>query len=606
MNKFLTYTSFLLLMGCFCLPNSAIAQAGCPGCVIDVPGTLAEDTIYLSNIVPGTKGDYYDNDLSFRMPKTTNPVAANDPGIPAGLTIDEIAINGLTNVPPGLSWEVDQTSYDPASQTDGCIKFCGTPLQSGLFVIEVSVTARIAFLSQEVTFDLEMLIEPSLSSNDGFSMTNNIGCGETTVSFQNNVLSSGQPGFHYSWDFGNGQTSIDEHPADITYSTPGTYVVKYQAVVDTVGYILTGIRLEEVACTDLISAPDIFVRIEDPAGEEVYHSGEFTNTDVPIEMSLNLKLEDGNYLLEAIDADSGLEFGDDDCAITHFNQLSNGQLDGDSYSLVLTIIHPTDTIEATDTVYVYEIPEAPVIESASETSFCEGDSAVLQSSYSSGNQWFMDGEMINGATEPNFTALLAGLYSVQYTSAEGCTSESDELEVITFELPEVPAFANTNNLLHLPEDFPLNADLSLQWYFNGDEVPGATDAELCATETGEYTLVITDQATGCTNEYATDVIIDPTYDCTVSSHTLADLGMTIQLFPNPTAGPISLEISSPEVRNLQVVLVDIAGRKLAERAKGLAVGSNLVELDLSDLASGLYLLRLESEGYIESLRVVKQ
>ena len=91
------------------------AQSGCPGCVVDLPA-LPSDTIYLGNAPDGIAGEPYDGDLSFRMPKTTDPVHDIDPSTPAGLNIGNITIIALLNVPPGLSWEPSQFNFDPDNE----------------------------------------------------------------------------------------------------------------------------------------------------------------------------------------------------------------------------------------------------------------------------------------------------------------------------------------------------------------------------------------------------------------------------------------------------------------------------------------------------------
>jgi len=62
-----------ILLLTFVLLTSWQASAQCPGCVVDLP-TLPEDTIYLGNAPDGMVSFYYDEDISFRLPKTTDPV----------------------------------------------------------------------------------------------------------------------------------------------------------------------------------------------------------------------------------------------------------------------------------------------------------------------------------------------------------------------------------------------------------------------------------------------------------------------------------------------------------------------------------------------------
>jgi hypothetical protein len=97
MKKFLAIL-FFLSVGVF---SNLSAQSGCPGCMIDLPD-LPEDTIYLSPAPDGQVGEYYEEDISFRMPKTTTPVAAVDPDVVPDVAIESITILSVTNVPPRL------------------------------------------------------------------------------------------------------------------------------------------------------------------------------------------------------------------------------------------------------------------------------------------------------------------------------------------------------------------------------------------------------------------------------------------------------------------------------------------------------------------------
>ena len=198
MTKHSTFILFLLIFQFHFLS----AQSGCPGCVINLP-PLPSDTIYLGDAPDGIAGEAYDGDLSFRMPKTTDAV----PGTPGGLNIGKITIQSLLNVPPGLSWESNKTEFDPGDETDGCVKFCGTPVLPGHYEVQVFVTATVLGINESTSFTFDFYIAPATSMTDGFNLLNNNGCGEVTASFENNVVSNGHFGFSYYWDFGNGEMS---------------------------------------------------------------------------------------------------------------------------------------------------------------------------------------------------------------------------------------------------------------------------------------------------------------------------------------------------------------------------------------------------------------
>ncbi len=131
-----------------------------------------------------------------------------------------------------------------STETDGCIKICGTPSTSDSFELIVTLKATVLFFAQEATFPLSLYIAPKVSNTDGFSLTNPEGCGSTTVTFTNNVPSGGASGFTYEWDFGDGSPVFTgENPPPHTYDQVGQYAVSYHAIVDTAGFILESIRV---------------------------------------------------------------------------------------------------------------------------------------------------------------------------------------------------------------------------------------------------------------------------------------------------------------------------------------------------------------------------
>ena len=230
------------------------AQSGCPGCQTALPANLPADTLYLQNIPDGEAGLAYNQDISFRMPKTTTPVFAVDSITPPGLTISKIEIISVDGLPQGLYWEPSQWEFQTATETDGCIKICGTPTVSDSFVLTVKIKATVLFLVQEKTFPMRIYIAPKVSNTDGFSMSNFTGCGSAEVTFENNVPSGGADGFEYVWDFGDNTGFEGENPPPHTYTEPGIYTVSYHATVDTAGYILESVTVLDVECVDQLGA----------------------------------------------------------------------------------------------------------------------------------------------------------------------------------------------------------------------------------------------------------------------------------------------------------------------------------------------------------------
>ncbi len=500
------------------------AQSGCPGCVVNVPPGLPADTIYLGNIPDGLQGTAYNQDVSFRMPKTTTPVAAVDSTTPPGLTISKIEILAVEGLPPGLYWQPNQFVFNVADETDGCIKICGTPTVADSFVLTVRVKATVLVISKEATFPMRMYIAPKISVTDGFSMTNFTGCNSTRVNFINNIPSNGEPGFQYHWDFGDGTTFDGENPAPHSYTEPGIYPIHYQAIIDTAGYVLENVTVLDVDCVDQlgVGAPDLYLLLDDPNGTEIFDSSpDVNNTPLPYTFPVGLPLEMGNYTLKVVDEDSGPKGGDDDCGTVSFNILSNDTIVAGGLTVVLHIIHVIDTLYSTDTVRVYPLPVLPV-------------------------------------------------YNVY------------------------------NNRLRLTDTLHLPAQYSLQWYYGNNPIPGATGFTYCAEESGSYGLLITDLETGCTNFYATTVVVDPEFDCTTGTGEPATLSFAI--LPNPATDLVEIQLDNPLAANGLLQVWNVNGQLV--QAQALNGGATHISVDCASWAAGLFFFELRAEGYRGRGRVV--
>ncbi|TNE60154.1 MAG: PKD domain-containing protein, partial [Bacteroidetes bacterium] len=454
-----------------CLFFSALtilpAQSGCPGCMLNLPAGLPDDTLYLPALPDGEKGTPYDEDISFRVPKSTTPVNAVDSTTPPGLVISKIEIVGIDGMPSGLFWEASQLVFETDIETDGCIKICGTPSKTDSFILTVKLKATVVVIppftvTQETSFPLRLYVAPKVSMTDGFTMTNVTGCGSTTVTFANNIPSNGAPGFSYEWDLGDGTTYSGENPPPHTYSQPGLYEVNYHATIDTVGDILVSATLLSVDCSDLTSAPDLYMFIEDPNGNEVYNSSpHINNTSLPHTFPINLLLDQtGNYNLEVWDEDSGLKGSDDACGSVPFNILSGDTLTSGGFKIVLNIEHPIDEVFSTDTVQVFPKPMTPVVIANTLTACSGTDTMVLESSFGGGNQWFVNDQLIPGANDFLFMPDSTGYYQVQVTNFFGCTSVSDSSFVEFYPLPETPVYINDRNNLELADTLALPASYS--------------------------------------------------------------------------------------------------------------------------------------------------
>ena len=85
-------------------------------------------------------------------------------------------------------------------------------------------------------------------------------------------------------------------------------------------------------------------------------------------------------------------------------------------------------------------PTQPTISTSGPTTFCEGGSVTLTSSYASGNTWS------TGATSQSIVVSIGGSYSVTYTDGGGCSSTSNFTVVTVNATSAAPTITVNGNL----------------------------------------------------------------------------------------------------------------------------------------------------------------
>ena len=79
----------------------------------------------------------------------------------------------------------------------------------------------------------------------------------------------------------------------------------------------------------------------------------------------------------------------------------------------------------------------------------------------------------------------------------------------------------------------------------------------------------------------------------------------VLLYPNPATDKVSLLLTVNKAQQLQYRIIDNTGRILAEKKQNLVNGSNLLTIDVSNLAKGIYWIELKAEMMDERKPFVK-
>ncbi len=147
---------------------------------------------------------------------------------------------------------------------------------------------------------------------------------------------------------------------------------------------------------------------------------------------------------------------------------------------------------------------------------CDGQTtATLTSSYALGNQWFLNGDPIAGATSNSIEVSAAGSYTVVVTSPEGCTAISIA-QGITVK-PVVPIDVTAADTV-VCNDEVVNIQLSATGGFVSYfwDVTGETTSSITAINTGIFTVTGT-TADGCVSNASIQIINNSPFELNLFS-----------------------------------------------------------------------------------------
>lgn len=150
------------------------------------------------------------------------------------------------------------------------------------------------------------------------------------------------------------------------------------------------------------------------------------------------------------------------------------------------------------------------INALSSTTICSGATVILESANTASSyQWLLNGVAIAGATNQQLEVSVAGDYSLQISSSNGCVASSP-VTTVTVLATTIPTITSTNGQFSFCQGQSLTLEASAglanyQWYLNNNIIAGETSATLVITQTGSYS-VSTIAANGCNTSSAPTII----------------------------------------------------------------------------------------------------
>jgi hypothetical protein len=78
------------------------------------------------------------------------------------------------------------------------------------------------------------------------------------------------------------------------------------------------------------------------------------------------------------------------------------------------------------------------------------------------------------------------------------------------------------------------------------------------------------------------------------------------LYPNPVAGNASITYQSFTSKKIWVSISDITGKTISTKAFAIQPGVNKLLINADKLSAAMYLLRIESDGRVETSSFIKK
>lgn len=114
-----------------------------------------------------------------------------------------------------------------------------------------------------------------------------------------------------------------------------------------------------------------------------------------------------------------------------------------SGNYLVTVTNSNGCVSQSNVVQVNLISAQQMINALGTTSFCDGYSVMLNSYFSQGNQWYFNGQVLNGETNQHLTATDSGYYSIAVFQ-NGSWLYSDSILVQVFTSPQMPVVSDTS------------------------------------------------------------------------------------------------------------------------------------------------------------------
>jgi hypothetical protein len=240
-------------------------------------------------------------------------------------------------------------------------------------------------------------------------------------------------------------------------------------------------------------------------------------------------------------------------------------LGGQYQSIAGTYLDSLSSINGCDSIINTTLSINPVYNINSNASICAGDSIFLEGAYQSA----------------------AGIYTDNYISVSGC----DSTVIINLSINSTDTSVTPISSISLSANA---SSASYQWIncSTMQTISGATNQVFVATANGTYAVIVTEN--NCSD--------------TSSCYTISGVGInetsinknTATVYPNPSTGELYIMLPKLNTQT-HIKIFDLYGKEVVSFN---SIQANPIQLSLSELSKGLYIINIQNQEVNQNVKVV--